>query len=85
MGSWNSFRLDEVREGWVQRPKDLASHGGAARHGFTIGTFRSSKRRTFRVAIDVRRAKAIPAICVSRMSTGWPARQLCRWKVAVTS
>jgi len=45
-----------------------------ADQGSTTGTFRSEKCRTLRVAIVARRASAMPAICVSRMSTGRPAR-----------
>jgi len=44
--------------------------------GLTIGIFRSSKCLTFLVASVARRAKAIPAICVSRISTGRP--DFCR-------
>ena len=45
-------------------------------HGLTAGTFRSWKCRTLRVASVARRASAIPAICVSRISTGSP--DFCR-------
>ena len=45
----------------------------SASQGSTIEIFRSEKCRTFRVASVARRASAIPAICVSRMSTGRPS------------
>ena len=41
-----------------------------AAQGSITGTFRSAKCRTFRVASVACRASAMPAICVSRMSTG---------------
>ena len=47
-----------------------------ATQGLAIGTFRPSKCRKFRVASVARRATAMPAICVFRMSIGRPA--FCR-------
>ena len=63
-----------VRAGFVAL---LISSGGDLLAGLVLGsitgTLRSLKWRPFRVAIVARRATAIPAICVSRMSTGRPA------------